>query len=81
MPWLPLVADVIGATVDPTTDVDALDPAFRADRLRIAVADLFSAIAAHDTAIVFEDLHWIDDASRALLEVICRVFPPRPRWW
>ena len=51
-PWLPLVADVIGADVQTTVDVDALDTAFRADRLRIAVADLLAAIAADDTVIV-----------------------------
>jgi class 3 adenylate cyclase/tetratricopeptide (TPR) repeat protein len=72
-PWLPLIADVIGAEVETTTEVEALDPTFRGDRLRIAAADLLLAVAGHDAVIVFEDVHWIDDASRALLEVLTRV--------
>jgi class 3 adenylate cyclase/tetratricopeptide (TPR) repeat protein len=72
-PWLPLIADVIGADVAATAEVDALDPSFRGDRLRSAVADLLLAVAGYDTVIVFEDVHWIDDASRAVLEVLVRV--------
>ena len=40
VPWLPLIADVIGADVPTTDEVEALDETFRADRLRSAVAEL-----------------------------------------
>ena len=69
-PWLPLIADVIGAEVAPTDAVEALDPTFRSDRLRVAVAELIVALAEPGCVIAFEDLHWIDEASRALLEVL-----------
>ncbi|MEO8268057.1 MAG: AAA family ATPase [Ilumatobacteraceae bacterium] len=68
--WLPLIADVIGAEVATTDEVEALDPAFRTDRLRVAVAELILGLAEPGSVIVFEDLHWIDEASRALLEVL-----------
>ena len=68
--WLPLIADVIGAEVATTDEVEALDPTFRADRLRVAVAELIVALGESGSVIAFEDLHWIDEASRALLEVL-----------
>ena len=71
LPWLPLIADVIGATVATTDDVEGLDPAFRVDRLRSATAELVVAAAGTGGVIVVEDVHWIDDASRAILETLC----------
>ncbi len=69
-PWLPLVADVIGADVATTDAVEALDAAFRSDRLRLAVAELVLALAGPGAVIVFEDVHWIDEASRLLVDVL-----------
>ena len=71
VPWLPLLATVVGADVAATDEVEALDPEFRADRLRAAVGELVVAITGTASVVVFEDVHWIDEASRALLEVIC----------
>lgn len=71
MPWLPLIADVIGASVPATAEVDALEAAFRADRLSSATAELVVAIAGRSGVIVFEDVHWIDEASRQVLESLC----------
>jgi predicted ATPase len=87
--WLPLVADVIGAEVPMTPEVEALDAAFRSDRLRLAVAELVLALTGHGAVIVFEDVHWIDEASRALVEVLigmlgnqlCLVVTRRPEGW
>ncbi|MEO7372247.1 MAG: AAA family ATPase, partial [Ilumatobacteraceae bacterium] len=88
-PWLPLIATVVGADVESTDEVEALDPAFRADRLRLAVAELVVALTGPGSVIVFEDLHWVDEASRALLEVlggmlvdgIALVVTRRPQGW
>ena len=88
-PWLPLIATVVGGDVPTTDEVEALDPAFRADRLRAAVAELVLALAGPGSVIVFEDVHWIDEASRALVEVICAmpsdglslVLTRRPEGW
>ena len=53
-----------------TDEVEALDPAFRSDRLRLAVAELVLALAGPGAVIVFEDVHWIDEASRALVDML-----------
>ncbi len=74
--WLPLLADVIGASVETTDAVDALDPAFRADRLRTTVAELIATMTMPAAAIVIEDVHWLDEASRSLLDVVARTPAP-----
>ncbi|MEY2415020.1 MAG: hypothetical protein QOH53_354, partial [Ilumatobacteraceae bacterium] len=89
VPWLPLIATVVGADVPTTDEVEALDPAFRADRLRAAVGELVVAITGPGSVIVFEDVHWIDEASRDLLDMICAmpthglslVLTRRPQGW
>lgn len=73
LPWLPLIADVVGATVPPTGAVAALDPKYRADRLRSATAEIVIAIAGRGGVLVVEDLQWLDDASRLVLESICAI--------
>ncbi len=88
-PWLPLIADVVGADVTMTEDVEALDPTFRADRLRLGVAELVVAFTGPGSVIVFEDVHWVDEASRALVEVLSGMLGPhlsvvltrRPEGW
>ena len=40
LPWLPLLADLMGATVASTAEVDALDPMFRPERLWACAAEL-----------------------------------------
>lgn len=74
--WLPLIAEVVGAVVASTAEVEALDPAFRVERMQAAVADLLVAIARPSGVIVVEDAHWLDDGSRGLVDVVARVRPP-----
>ena len=73
VPWIPLVADLIGATVATADEVEALDPAFRAERLTAVTAELIVAFAGDDSVILVEDSHWIDEASRGLLDLLCRM--------
>ncbi len=88
-PWLPLIATIVGGDVPTTDEVDALDPAFRADRLRAAVAELVLALTGAGSVIVFEDVHWIDEASRGVVELLCALPSPevalvltrRPEGW
>ncbi len=70
--WLPLIAEVVGARVGPTPEVDALDPAFRSERLHQAVAELVLAVAGVGGVIVIEDVHWLDEASKSIVEVVAR---------
>ena len=71
-PMLPLIAEAVGAMVPPTREVEALDPAFRSERLHDAVATLVLAMAGPAGVIVIEDVHWLDEASRAIVEVVGR---------
>ena len=88
-PWLPLIATIVGGDVPTTDEVEALDLAFRADRLRAAVAELVLAITGPGSVIVFEDVHWIDEASRGVVELLCALPSPevalvltrRPEGW
>jgi class 3 adenylate cyclase/tetratricopeptide (TPR) repeat protein len=66
--WLPLIADVIGVTVENTDAVLALDPDFRASARSAATADFLVDLMPPNSVVVLEDLHWVDDGSRALVE-------------
>jgi class 3 adenylate cyclase/tetratricopeptide (TPR) repeat protein len=78
LPWLPLIATVVGATVPSTPQVDALAERFRRDRLNQAVVELVSAIATEPTVFVVEDAHHMDDASADLLQHLADILPMRP---
>jgi len=69
-PWLPLIATVVGGVVATTEEVEALDPAFRADRLHHVVAEFVVELTGAGSVIVFEDVHWIDEASRGLVDAL-----------
>ena len=64
--WTPLLAIPFDAAVAPTPDTEALDPAASRDRLHEAVERFLERVLLMPTAIVFEDGHWMDDASRFL---------------
>ena len=74
--WLPLLADVVGASVPSTDDVEALDPAYRVERLDAAVVELLAVATSPGAVVVIEDVHWLDEGSRGLLEVLARNCPP-----
>lgn len=66
-PWIPLLAPVVGATVEPTTESSALDERFRNERLADALLQLLVAAQTGPTLFVVEDAQWMDDASAALI--------------
>jgi class 3 adenylate cyclase/tetratricopeptide (TPR) repeat protein len=66
-PLLPLLADVVGVQVPSTREVDELEPRFRRGRLEHCVAQLLRSYLAAPSALVFEDAHAMDEASRSLL--------------
>jgi hypothetical protein len=70
------VADVAGVEVAATAEVERLDEAFRAERLRLAVGEVVVAVAGSGAVIVTEDSHWLDDASRALVATLGRLLGP-----
>jgi class 3 adenylate cyclase/tetratricopeptide (TPR) repeat protein len=76
--WLPLLALPFDAEVPSTPEVDQIDPAFRRDRLHDVVDQFLMRLLLMPTAIVAEDTHWLDDASRLLL---AKLAEPGPRPW
>jgi len=77
-PWLPLLAVPFDAAVPSTPEVDALDPTLRRDRLHDVVDGFLSRVLMVPTLLVFEDAHWMDDASQFLLRHLAAAPVPRP---
>jgi class 3 adenylate cyclase/tetratricopeptide (TPR) repeat protein len=67
VPWLPLLADVLDIAVLPSQQTDDLQPAFRRARLHGVVEELLSHLLEGPTLLLFEDTHWMDEASSDLL--------------
>jgi class 3 adenylate cyclase/tetratricopeptide (TPR) repeat protein len=67
LPWLPLLGDVLSITVDPTPATRDLDPQFRPERTAAAVIDLLAAAFPQPLVVAFDDAHYSDDATAALL--------------
>ncbi len=78
MPWLPLLAVPFDADVAATTESTRVAPAYRRARTHQLVAELLSAAVPRPTAFVVDDAHWIDDASRELLETLAGAIAARP---
>ena len=67
VPWMPLVADVLDVPVLSTQQNDELQPAFRRARLNGVVEALLTNLLEGPTLLLFEDVHWMDEASSDLL--------------
>jgi class 3 adenylate cyclase/tetratricopeptide (TPR) repeat protein len=77
-PWLPLLAVPFDAEVTPTPETDAIETAFRRDKLHEVVAQFMNRVLLMPTLVVVEDTHWIDDASAFLLRYLAASPEPRP---
>ena len=77
-PWLPLLAIPFDAEVPMTPETDEIEPAFRRERVFKTVEDFLLRVLVMPTLIVFEDTHWIDDASHSVLLHLVRSTAPRP---
>ena len=77
-PWLPLLAVPFDAEVPPTPETDAIDAAFRRDKLHEVVLQFMQRVLLMPTLLVVEDVHWIDDASAFLLRHLAASPLPRP---
>ncbi len=67
LPWLPLVALPLDVAVEPTQEVEELQPAFRRARLHGVIETLLSELLSTPTLLIVEDAHWMDEASSELL--------------
>jgi class 3 adenylate cyclase/tetratricopeptide (TPR) repeat protein len=78
VPWAPLLAAPLDADVESTPEVDELDPSFRRARLHGVVGSLLGRLLTSPTLLVFEDVHWMDDASSELLRHLGTQLSTRP---
>jgi class 3 adenylate cyclase/tetratricopeptide (TPR) repeat protein len=67
VPWLPLVARVVGADVASTRSVDELDQRFRTPQLHDAIRELLTALMPDPIALLFDDAQWVDESSAEAL--------------
>ena len=78
VPWAPLLGAPLDVEVESTPEVDDLDPAFWRARLHGVMGKLLGGILDSPTLLLFEDVHWMDDASSELLRYIGTQLPTRP---
>jgi class 3 adenylate cyclase/tetratricopeptide (TPR) repeat protein len=67
VPWLPLLGIPLDIDMMMTPETEALDPGFRSDRLIEVVDEFLEWILPTPTLFVFEDAHWMDEASSAIV--------------
>ena len=77
-PWAPLLAAPLDVEVESTPEVDELDPAFRRARLHGVVGTLLGKIVDTPTFFLFEDVHWMDEASSELLRFLASQVSTHP---
>jgi tetratricopeptide (TPR) repeat protein len=68
VPLLPLIAIPFDVDLPLNADVSAIAPQFRRARTHQAVSELIASRAHNPTLFLVEDLHWVDDASRDLID-------------
>ncbi len=78
VPWAPLLAAPLDVDVETTPEVDDLEPSFRRARLHGVVSTLLGRLLDSPTLLLFEDVHWMDDASSELLRHLGTQLSTRP---
>ncbi len=78
LPWLPLVALPLDVQVEPTLEVEDLQPAFRRARLHGVIEQVLAKLLAGPTLLVIEDVHWMDEASAELLRHLAAQVSGKP---
>jgi class 3 adenylate cyclase/tetratricopeptide (TPR) repeat protein len=78
VPWAPLLAAPLDVEVESTPEVDALDPAFWRARLHGVLGKMLGKVLDRPTLLLFEDVHWMDDASSELLRYVGTQLPSHP---
>ena len=77
-PWLPLLAVPFGLELPDTPETALLGDEFRKSRLEEATRELLGMLLLEPTVLVFEDTHWMDDASADLLRELTKGLEQRP---
>lgn len=77
-PWVPLMGVPVDLEIDPTPQVALLDEQFKRQRLNETITEVFRASVRGPKLWLFEDIHWIDDSSRELLNEFVKHVSDRP---
>ena len=78
LPWLPLLGVVLDLEIPDTKETAALGDEFRKTRLEEASGELLGIVLLEPTLLLFEDAHWMDDASVDLLRYMTGGLENRP---
>jgi class 3 adenylate cyclase/tetratricopeptide (TPR) repeat protein len=78
IPWLPLLALPLDRPVQPTREADEVDPIFRRARVHAVVRTLLTKLLTGPTVLIFEDAHWMDEASAELVRHLGEHLDARP---
>jgi class 3 adenylate cyclase/tetratricopeptide (TPR) repeat protein len=78
VPWLPLIGIVLDLPLPSTPETEALAEEFRRTKLQEVVLRFLEETLPTPTIFVFEDAHWMDDASTDLLRLVAREAVVRP---
>ena len=77
-PWMPLLAIAFGAETPMTLEVERIDPANRATKLREVVIDLLTSTIAGPLVLKVDDAHRLDEASEEFFSAVARRIFNRP---
>jgi class 3 adenylate cyclase/tetratricopeptide (TPR) repeat protein len=78
LPWAPLLGDVVGVPIAATEATRDLDPQFRPERTAAVVIDLMAATVPGGLVVAFDDAHYSDEATAALMSRLERETSSRP---
>jgi class 3 adenylate cyclase/tetratricopeptide (TPR) repeat protein len=76
--WLPLLCDIVPLGFSETALTEQITGAARAASIEELIIHLLRETAHRADLLVFEDLHWFDGASIALLAAVARRLPHLP---
>src|SRR4029453_15663662 len=71
-PWIPLLGTALGLDLPATPETSSLDERFVPDRTAETLIQLLAALRSEPTLFVFDDVHWMDEASVGVLTLVSK---------
>ncbi len=78
LPWLPLLGIPMDIEMPMTPETEQLEEEFRRRRLEAVTEELLKLVLPTPTLFVFDDVHWMDEASADLLARMVAEAADRP---
>ena len=66
-PWLPLIGEILDIPFPSTPESESLAPEFRSERAVTAMVEFLTSVCPSHAAYIFDDLHYVDASSRAVI--------------